>query len=380
MCPQFSHYDLILAQPDYGSSLTDLIIELDYLRKKQLQGTTPLAIFFQLKSIFHTLESIGSARIEGNHTTIAEFIETRINQDSTPTEAIIEIQNLANAMEFIDQHIEATPVNRIFLSELHKLVVQNLVKEGSLSPGEYRKVNPIITQSTHVPPDYTQVGSYMQELIDFINKNDPQKYDLLKTAISHHRFVWIHPFDNGNGRTVRLLTYAMLVKQGFHVNIGRIINPTAVFCSNRKNYYDALSWADTGTKEGMLRWCEYVLGGLKIEIEKIDRLLDYEYLKKYILSPAIQYSLERKVITDIEAKILTMAIEKKVLQASDVKKILPGKIPAEISRTIRKIREKKMLQSENEKARKYTISFSNNYLLRGVIKALGENNFLPFND
>ena len=380
MNSQFLHRDLVLVEPDYGSHLTDLIIELDYLRKKPLFGTTPPAIFFQLKSIFHTLESIGSARIEGNHTTIAEFIETKINQEKSPTEEIIEIQNLEKAMGFIDQHIQETPVNRIFLSELHQLVVNNLVKEGSQTPGNYRTKNLIITQSEHTPPDFTQVSPYMQELFDFINTKDAPKYDLLKTALSHHRFVWVHPFDNGNGRTVRLLTYAMLVKQGFNVNVGRIINPTAIFCSNRKKYYEALTWADGGTKEGILRWCEYVLGGLKIEIEKIDRLLDYEYLKKNILIPAVKYSLERKFITDIEAKILELAIEKKILQAADLKKILPNKIPADVSRTIRKIKDKKMLQTENEKARKYTISFSNSYLLRGVIKMLDENNFLPMKE
>ena len=49
-------------------------------------------------------------------------------------------------------------------------------------------------------------------------KDDSPKYDLLKVAIAHHRFVWVHPFSNGNGRTVRLFTYAMLVKLGFNVN------------------------------------------------------------------------------------------------------------------------------------------------------------------
>lgn len=43
----------------------------------------------------------------------------------------------------------------------------------------------------------------MEELFDFINAEDSPKYDLLKTAIAHHRFVWIHPFGNGNGRTVK---------------------------------------------------------------------------------------------------------------------------------------------------------------------------------
>jgi len=64
----FNHFDLKLIEPDFGSSLSDLIIELDYLRKKQLGGSTHPKVFFQLKNIFHKLESIGSARIEGNNT------------------------------------------------------------------------------------------------------------------------------------------------------------------------------------------------------------------------------------------------------------------------------------------------------------------------
>ena len=108
----------------------------------------------------------------------------------------------------------------------------------------------------------------MSELFDFVNNEDGPKYDLLKTAIAHHRLVWIHPFGNGNGRTVRLFTYTMLVKLGFNVNVGRIINPTAVFCCNRDDYYNKLSEADKGTDKGILTWAEYVLKGLKEELEK----------------------------------------------------------------------------------------------------------------
>ena len=75
----FKHYDLKLVEPTFASALTDLIIELDHLRKKQLGGSTHPKVFFQLKHIFHTLESIGSARIEGNNTTIAEYIETKLS-------------------------------------------------------------------------------------------------------------------------------------------------------------------------------------------------------------------------------------------------------------------------------------------------------------
>ena len=51
--------------------------------------------------------------------------------------------------------------------------------------------------------------------------------------------------------------------------------------------------------------------GLKEEIEKIDKLLDYDFLAKEILVPTINLSIERKYITDIEAKILKKAIDKK---------------------------------------------------------------------
>jgi len=54
----FKHFDLRLIEPSFGSTLTDLIIDLDHLRKKRLVGSTHPTVFFQLKNIFHTLESI----------------------------------------------------------------------------------------------------------------------------------------------------------------------------------------------------------------------------------------------------------------------------------------------------------------------------------
>lgn len=380
----FLHYDLKLIEPAFGSALTDLVIELDYLRKKPLGGSTHPKVFFQLKHIFHTLESIGSARIEGNNTTIVEYIETKLSKPENVPSGIKEIQNIEKAMEFIEEHVKDYPINRAFVSEMHKMIVDGLVPppngEGDHTPGDYRKINLKINKSAHQPPEWVRVEEYMSELLDFISKEDSPKYDLLKAAIAHHRFVWIHPFGNGNGRTVRLFTYAMLVKTGFNVNVGRIINPTAVFCSNRNDYYNNLSLADTGTDKGILDWSEYVLKGLKEEIEKIDKLSDYEFLRKEILLPTIIHSLERKYITDVEAKILKRVVDKQVIQASDVKEFFVGKVDAEVSRQIRKLIDKKMLVPEKEGARKYVIRFDNNYLLRGVIKSLGEKGFLPVRD
>ena len=366
-----------LVNPPFDSKITDLIINLDILRKRQLGGTTHPKLFFQMKSIFHILESIGSARIEGNHTTIAEYIESRIDGANHIDENIREIKNMDHALNFVEDVIDSTEINRAFISELHKKVVESLRNEGSTKPGSYRQVNLRIAGSHHVPPDYSLVNDLMDELFSFINSPCKEKYDLLKTAIAHHRFAWIHPFDNGNGRTVRLLTYAMLVKQGFNVHKGRIINPTAVFCMNRNAYYDALAEADGGHDSGILKWCEYMLSGLATEIVKIDKLLDYNFLANHILIPAIRISAERELITETELKILNVAVKKQVFQASDLGTIFPGKSPPEVSRQIRKLREKKMIKAESAGGRKYLIAFLNNFLMRGVFQTLDKNGFLP---
>lgn len=379
---KFKHLDLRLVHPLFDSDLTGLIMDLDHLRKKVLGGTTPPHIFFQIKNIFHIIESIGSARIEGNHTTLIDYIDSKIAPSpSTETEPIIEIRNMESALDFIDKSIDDTSINRIFLSELHKQVVGGLTAEGSKNPGEYRQKEVKIAGATHLPPDYMQVNSYMEELFNFINRDDPSQFDLLKTTIAHHRFAWIHPFDNGNGRTVRLLTYAMLVKQGFKVHMGRIINPTAVFCSDTDKYYKNLARADIGDDHGILNWCEYVLAGLKTEVDKVDRLADYNYLLEKVLRPTIIFSLERKHITDIEAKILNVAIEKREgFKNADLKKVFPKRVPADISRLIRSLKENRMLSTLPNNKRKYTINFDNNYLLRGVLFALDNEGFLPVHE
>jgi len=376
-------YDKIkLLNPSFDSKLINLILELEHLRKRELYWSTHPAIFFQLKSIFHLLESIWSARIEWNRTTIAEFIETKISSEVIINEEIKEIQNMENALIFIDENIDSIIINNKFIYELHYLVTNwlNSEKEWSKNPGEYRKSNVTITKSKHKPCDYTQVWDYMEELFNFINNSDDNKYDLIKTALAHHRFVWIHPFDNWNWRTVRLFTYAMLVKLWFSVNIWRIINPTAVFCNDRNQYYDNLAIADLWTDEWLTKWCEYVLEWLKIEIEKIDKLLDYSYLSKNILIPTIDLALERKFITDKEYDVLKIAIKEVLLESKHLTKLYTWKFPQERSRVIKKLINNKMLQPESENKRKYIINFSNNYLLRSFIEVLWKQWFLPNND
>ena len=64
-----------LPKPDWESNLPNIILDLERLRNRQLSGEIPGYIFFQLKAVFQMMETLGSARIEGNNTTLAEYVE-----------------------------------------------------------------------------------------------------------------------------------------------------------------------------------------------------------------------------------------------------------------------------------------------------------------
>lgn len=380
---EYKEIKLRLPNIGFDMPITDAIMELEKLRYKRLGGSTWPCIFFQLQHIFHMLESIGSSRIEGNNTTIMDYVETAKLNNPQPKlfgdkDDIKQIQNGEIAMQYIEENIDNIEINKHFLRELHVLTVDGLDpnKEGARNPGLFRSDNVKITKSNHIPPDYTQVDAMMDELITFVNEDCPPKYDLLKVAIAHHRFVWIHPFENGNGRVVRLFTYAMLLKKNIFFSKERIVNPTAVFCSDRQKYYDYLSMADEGTDEGLIAWAEYMLAGLRIEIEKIDKLLDYDYLLNTILMPTINDASERGYINETEYKVLKVAVQKQIFQASDVADVL-GKNGPEVSRIIRSLKDKNMLMPVQENARKYFPLFNNSKLIRSIITKLDENGFLP---
>jgi Fic family protein len=383
---QFKDIPLRLYDPKWGSELATTIIELEKLRVKKLGGPVPPYVFFQLKNIFQLLESLASARIEGNNTTLAEFVEKIIEspEKKEGDEKMKEVFNIDRAIDFIEENVKKdTKFSRALISEIHKIIINDITPppagEGSHYPGELRPHNVAISHSEHVPPEHIKVPEYFDELIDFVNQNIETQYHLLAIALAHHRMAWIHPFDNGNGRLIRMFTYAMLIKQGFQVKSGRILNPTAIFCMDREKYYKMLSLADTGKEDEILEWCFYVLNGLLKEIEKIDKLLDIKYVVGSILLPVIDYALERQNITKREHEILFAVVKNKEMsiKSGDLEKVIGHESSVQRSRILKKLKDKKMLIPINEGGRVYTIGFTNNYLLRGVMYVLEQNGFIP---
>ncbi len=74
----FKHFDLKLLSPSFESDLVDIQTELEKLRYLRIHTDVHPFLFSQLKHIFHMLESLGSARIEGNHTTLADYIDSKV--------------------------------------------------------------------------------------------------------------------------------------------------------------------------------------------------------------------------------------------------------------------------------------------------------------
>lgn len=378
--PSFTHYDLELLNPKFDSPLVDILTDLEKLRNIRLHGTTPEPVFLQLKAIFHMLESLGSARIEGNNTTLADFVESRIvSQHDNLTDHLREMKNIEEGMCYIEENFSnGQQVTAQFIRELHAMTVQSLVRDGDQTPGSFRTVPVQISQSQHLPPDALTVPGYIDELLMFINRSDPRKYDLIKCALVHHRFAWIHPFRNGNGRVVRLLTYAMLIKYGFNVDhAGRILNPTAVFCSNRDLYYSNLADADTGTPESLEAWCVYVLQGISDELTKVNNLADLDYLNSIILAPALRDARTRGLISSDEAQILLTIAYHGVAKVSTIQKQVPSLSSRQLSYQIRKLVDRGLLQPISDNARQYTVRFAGSEILRHIIAELAKNNFIP---
>lgn len=376
---RFVHHELRLLNPAFSSPLLDVLTDLEYLRRLELRSTTPWPVFLQLKQVFHLLESLASARIEGNHTTLADYIETKMGSPTPPTDTLREIANIEAAMQHVEEAVKpGGPITEHFIRGMHAMTVEGLVREGDRTPGAYRSGSVTIARAEHRPPEAFHVPGYMQELAEFVNRPDAPKYDLMKVALAHHRFTWVHPFGNGNGRVVRLLTYALLVKYGFRVSAGeRLLNPAAAFCADRERYYDMLSRADNGSDSALENWCTYVLTGVRDELTKVDSLADYKHLQARVLLPALVHARQRQLVTSAEEAVLSATIKAGTVKAGDLTRAMPGLNSNQRTYQVGKLVASGMLQPVAPGSRQYAIGFSHNTLLRCVIRALADQGFIP---
>ena len=365
--------------PKFDSGLTNIILELEHLKNRPLKNTTSESVFLQLKSLLHAVEAVASARIEGNHTTIASYIEKRDDDSHKNDEQIIEISNLIDGLDFIDKYVMEEPISADFIKELHRIIVGDLTHEGDKRAGAWRNEPRYIANTKHQPPEPYDVPDLMRELIDYINNDEGEQYNLLKIAIANHRFVWIHPFGNGNGRTDRLMTYALLCKKGYIApNKMRLFNPTAIFAGDRNKYYDMLALADDYKDKHILEWCEYFLSGVRNEIKKSESLADADFVNKKILLPSVDRMEKAGVVSKLESNILGRAVRLGAIKASDIKDLWGREVTSvAIAQQIKKLRDRNLVKATHEGGREYEISFENSELTRVTLEQMDLAGLLP---
>lgn len=375
MCDKLN---LELPKISFDSNLVELIMQLEVLRNQIAPLEIAPQLFIQVKEIFHMIESLQSARIEGNRTTISDYVTSKF-EENREVENIKEIENIEAAINYVNTCFDEDrdfKISNKFLKELHYLITNGLKNEGSKESGSYRTCNVKINKAIHTPPNPTAVPGFMQELIEWINKDDKMQMQLLKVAIAHHCFTWIHPFDNGNGRMSRILTYSMLRQYGF--DMAYLLNSTAVFCIDRNKYFEMLQVADENTDESKVAWCEYVLNGLHKEMSKVSKLMNKQFFAERIVMPAINKALELHFINNDYKKVLELALNKPegIVKSKDVQETLPEKTPRQINLLITKMVELGLLQRTEPNARTYVINLISKDLTRGIIETLYKEQFI----
>jgi Fic family protein len=209
-------------------------------KKAQLDTLRPIPPM-AIKSIRDSLAvewTYNSNSIEGNTLTLQEtkmVVEDGFTIKGKSLREHFEAVNHQEAVEWVESmaHPEYVLQKRDILT-VHGLVLHKIDREYA---GTYRTGGVRISGANFVPPNAFKIEELMTELIDWANAPSDLP-DLVRAAMFHHRFVWIHPFFDGNGRTVRLLFNLLLMRKGYP--------PAIILKNDRQKYYDALNRANQG--------------------------------------------------------------------------------------------------------------------------------------
>ncbi len=188
--------------------------------------------------------SYASNKIEGNPLT-----EEQANNviESDPHKHFLkpeqEIRNYFLALNLLDEKAKkSVPFSKKLILEVQSLVEKGASKEkiglrGEMPPGVLFAVYDSETgEAEYIPPEYSDIPHLLDELVEYVNKTDD--HPLIVAAVVHYQLVTIHPFEDGNGRTARLMSGYILDLYGYGFNgIGSL---EEYFAYDSDEYYRSL--------------------------------------------------------------------------------------------------------------------------------------------
>ncbi|SBP87503.1 Fic family protein [Thiomonas delicata] len=220
-----------------SQSLAALLKLID-TRKAQLDALRPLppATVASLHDKLALEWTYNSNAIEGNTLTLREtqVVLEGITVGGKSLREHLEAINHQEAIGAVESLIQSgKQMTEWDVRGIHQIVLKGIAPEHA---GRYRTENVAIVGASHTPPAAVQVPERMTELIRWLDS--PPSHGLhpvARAAEFHTRFVEIHPFVDGNGRTGRLLMNAVLMQEGYP--------PAVIRAENRPAYYEALDRA-----------------------------------------------------------------------------------------------------------------------------------------
>jgi Fic family protein len=251
-----------------------------------------------LREIVRSMNSYYSNRIEGQGTHPAN-IERALRSDFSDRPDVAKGQRVALAHIEAEQALEtlvtteAAALHSGFLQKAHeslygRLPVQDRTTDDGrlVVPGELRHHD--VAVGRHQPPTWASVPRFLGRMDEVYGRLKGLDAAIYTIASAHHRMAWTHPFEDGNGRAVRLQTHCAL----FPIN-GGLWSVNRGLARHRERYYQMLDAADSSRQgdldgrgnlsEKMLwEWCDYFLALCEDQVDFMASMLDLAKLKDRI--------------------------------------------------------------------------------------------------
>ncbi|AKB74425.1 hypothetical protein MSLAZ_1164 [Methanosarcina lacustris Z-7289] len=252
-------------------------------------------------------EAIASSQIEGAATT-REIAKRMLQENRKPKnkdEKMI-VNNYDTVKHIVDLKNEAITPEKIL--EIHRMITNGTLEKTEYE-GNFRENNEIAVYShdgtlLHKPVEYPEIPKLIDELCDFASSKDENFiHPVIKGIIIHFLVGYIHPFNDGNGRTARALFYWHLLKNDYwlfeYMAVSRVIN------NSKKQYRNAYLYTEsdrTPNDSGDLTY--FLKYNLDCIQKALDDILEYLERKQKEQSQALRIITESGNLTLRQAEIL----------------------------------------------------------------------------
>lgn len=204
----------------------------------------PLVTRNRLRKNSKKKSSYASNKIEGNPLTeqqADEAIEKDEHKHFLKPEQ--EIRNYFLALNLLEEKLEKKELfSKKMILEVQAMVEKGASREkiglrGAMPPGMLFAVYDSATGTLdYIPPEYSEIPELLDELVKYVNTTDD--HPLIVAAIVHYQIVTIHPFEDGNGRTARLMSGYILDLYGY--GFGGIGSLEEYFAYDPDEYYESI--------------------------------------------------------------------------------------------------------------------------------------------